>query len=88
MDWTVTIICVGVFYLGFLLGLITQRWLASRRSYIGTIKVLREDEKIVYSLELDEDPIALQDRDEVIFKVTTSDENLDSDENIAYNRTN
>lgn len=79
MDWTNVILGVGLFYVGLLVGIGLQRWLASRRSHSGTITVLREDEKIVYSLELDEDPIAFQDRTEVIFRVRVSDENLDSE---------
>lgn len=88
MDWTTIILGIGLFYAGVLAGIGIQRWLRYRASYSGTMFVIREEEKTVYSLELDEDPIAFQDRAEVIFKVKTSDENPDSDENIAYNRTN
>ena len=82
MDWTVTIICVGVFYLGFLLGLITQRWLASRRSLFGTIRVTIDPttNRTLYSLELDANPEVLHFEDEVIFKIVTEfDEDDDSD---------
>lgn len=88
MDWVTIGLCIGAFYLGLFVGVIIQRWLRYKASYSGTMFVIKGEEKTVYSLELDEDPIAFQDRAEVIFKVKTSDENPDSDENIAYNRTN
>jgi hypothetical protein len=43
------------------------------RSYSGVMKILREENKLVYSLELQEDPLMLEYKSEVVFKVETSD---------------
>lgn len=45
-----------------------------KKTYSGTIKVIPSEGKLIYSLELEEDPIVLQNMREVIFKVETSDE--------------
>lgn len=38
----------------------------------GTIVVIKDGPKIIYSLELDEDPENLQHKDKVIFRVKTA----------------
>jgi len=38
------------------------------------MKIIREDDKVIYSLELHEDPVMLEYKKEVVFKVETSDE--------------
>jgi phosphate/sulfate permease len=43
------------------------------KSYSGTMKVIRDENKVLYSLELSEDPSMLEQKSEVIFKVDTSD---------------
>lgn len=43
------------------------------RSYSGVMKVIRDEDKVLYSLELNEDPIYLEHMPEIVFKVETSD---------------
>ena len=45
-----------------------------KKRYSGTMRVIRADDKLLYSLEVDEDPAVLEFQREVIFKVETSDE--------------
>lgn len=73
MDWITVGICVGIFYIGLIIGLILQKWIASRRSYSGAIKIIQNPDKTVFSLELDEDPDTIALMDEVIFKVVASE---------------
>jgi hypothetical protein len=73
---TEILIGVGIFYVGIAVGFILRKWLFSRREYTGSIYVTRNEDRILYSLELDENPEELEFRDEVIFKVKTSEENL------------
>jgi len=47
-------------------------FLRNSRRYSGTIKITQEENKVLYSLELHEDPIVLQHVSEVVFKVETS----------------
>ena len=39
------------------------------RMYSGTINVLKSDDKIVYSLELEHDPEELEHKQDVVFRV-------------------
>lgn len=59
---------------GFFFGFIISYTLRNKRYYAGTIKVIPNKGKLIYSLELHEDPITLQDMNEVFFKIETSDE--------------
>jgi hypothetical protein len=43
----------------------------------GVMKVIKEEDRVLYSLELHEDPSLLEHMSEVIFKVETSDESSD-----------
>jgi hypothetical protein len=55
-------------------GFVLKVWLNSRASYNGVINVTRTDDKLIYSLELDDDPENLEFMDEVTFRVKkTSD---------------
>lgn len=60
--------------LGFVLAFSILMIIGKKRSYSGTIKVIPSEGKLIYSLELDEDPVILQDMREVVFKVETSEE--------------
>lgn len=66
-------IIIGLF-IGILIGLIIGINLDMLKSYSGTMKIIREDNKLVYSLELHDDPMMLEHVSEVIFKVETSDQ--------------
>ena len=66
-------IVIGLF-IGATIGFIICTMLRKMHSYAGVMKIIREDDKLVYSLELHEDPIMLEHVSEVIFKVETSDE--------------
>jgi len=63
----------GIFWGGLFVGYMLHHWLISMKSYDGTMRVILEEEKTVYSLELAEDPIELAHRPLVIFKVETVD---------------
>lgn len=66
-------VIIGIF-IGSSVGLIIGVMFKRTNSYVGVMKIIREDGKYVYSLELNEDPIELAYRDEIIFKVETSEE--------------
>lgn len=76
MIWVYLVIA---FYIGVFAGFILHRWLGRRSSYSGTIQVIRNPDKTLFSLELDEDPEMIAFKDEVIFKVETSEDNSDRD---------
>ena len=44
-------------------------WVRSMKSFDGIMRVIKNEEKTVYSLELHEDPDTLAFKPEVIFKV-------------------
>lgn len=66
-------LCVGVFYIGLLVGMVLHKWLASRRVRSGTIFITVNPDKTLFSLELTEEPDSLIGMDEVIFKVELSE---------------
>jgi hypothetical protein len=59
------------------MGFVTFTTFRKMRSYAGIMKITREDNKVLYSLELHEDPVMLQHASEIVFKVETSDESSD-----------
>jgi len=63
----IVFICIA-FCLGVLVGTIVVLFLKNRM-YSGTINVMKTDDKIVYSLELEHDPEELQHKQDVKFKV-------------------
>lgn len=63
--------------LGFILAWIFLFFIMKSRNYSGTMRVIRDEDKVLYSLELEEDPVMLEHRNEVIFKVQTSDQSSD-----------
>jgi hypothetical protein len=73
---TLVLIGIGVFYAGLFMGMWIRTWLFSRTSYSGTIYITHEDEKTLYSLELEDYPESIAFRKEVVFKIDTSEENV------------
>lgn len=70
------LICSAGGVLGFFLG----AWFSIRNKVpVGTIFVTQEEDKIVYSLEVDDDPAKLQFEKEVVFNIDTSRESLNRD---------
>ncbi len=55
-------------------GFLVRGWFSHKiKNYSGTISVNKDEDKIVYSLELYGDPEELQFKNEVVFKVNASD---------------
>ena len=63
----IVFICVA-FCLGVLVGTIVVLFLKNRM-YTGTINVMKSDDKIIYSLELDKSPEDIEHKKDVVFKV-------------------
>lgn len=63
-----------IFGFGTVLGFILCTLFRRSSSYVGVMRIIREDEKLVYSLEMYEDPIMLEHVNEIVFKVETSNE--------------
>lgn len=74
MSLVLSYILVGglAFTAGFLASIIIRK--SRNNSGTGTIKVIKNENKILYSLELHDDPTMLEHKREVVFKVETSDE--------------
>ena len=70
---------VVVFYVGGMVGYLLRNWAGKEHGYAGIIHVDKADDKLVYTLELTEDPEALQYNTQVLFKVETVEESLDRD---------
>jgi len=68
------IIVIGVFYFGVFIGFILRKWLVDRSGYDGDLLIIKDDNKIVYSLELHEDPETMEFKNELIFKVKPLEE--------------
>ncbi len=58
--------------IGILASRLEHKWLFKNKKYSGTIFVSKNEDKIVYSLELENDPEQLQFEKEVTFKVESS----------------
>lgn len=63
--------------LAFIFGYVVSNIMRKTKSYSGTIKIIPNEDKLIYSLELNENPVMLQYMNEVIFKVDTSEESSD-----------
>jgi hypothetical protein len=61
----------GGLFVGIMMGFMLHHWLRSMQSFDGVMRVIKNEEKTVYSLELHEDPDMLAFKPEVIFKVVT-----------------
>lgn len=75
MDWSweSVILGVGIFYAGVFIGFFLLKKLVFNRMYSGTIHVIVNPDKTLFSLELDDNPEDLMFRSEVLFKVETSE---------------
>lgn len=62
---------IGVFFGGLVFGYALRHMLFSMQTFDGIMRVIKDEEKTVYSLELHEDPDMLAFKPEVIFKVVT-----------------
>jgi len=65
------LILFGVFFGGLILGYLVHWAMISMQSYSGTLRIRKDGEKTVYSLELDEDLEMLTFKPLVIFKIDT-----------------
>jgi hypothetical protein len=63
-----TIVAVTAF-LGVLLGISTAQYNQSDAKFDGTINVMETDEKLLISMDYDEDPYLIAEQDEVVFRV-------------------
>lgn len=69
------LVYVLIFYSGVVVGWIFRVWFARRfRNYSGTIHVIKEPEKTLYSLELYDYPESIEFKKVVIFKVDAPEE--------------
>lgn len=62
--------------IGFVIGFLLKALLFRMDRYSGNIFIFKNEEKTMYSLELDEDPENLALKKEVLFRIKTSEENL------------
>jgi len=75
-----TVIYILFAWFGFVFGFLVRTFLSTRLTeYSGTIFVKKDEvqEKTIYSLELEEHPENLSSKKIVVFRVDTSEENLD-----------
>jgi hypothetical protein len=68
---------VIVFYFGAIVGFLLRIWWEKKAKYSGTIFVTHEEQKTLYSLELNDYPESIELKKQVVFKVDASEENLD-----------
>jgi hypothetical protein len=68
------VIVIGVFYFGVFIGFILRKWIVDRSGYDGDLLIIKDDDKIIYSLELHEDPEMMEFKNELIFKVKPLEE--------------
>ena len=66
-------ISVAIFLVGYLVGFYIKAWLERRREYNGVKYVTANEEKTLYSLELNDYPETLQFKKHVVFKVETAE---------------
>lgn len=73
---TVAVIIGGIviFYAGIGVGFYLKHWLLNRSGYDGIVLIVKDDNKILYSLELHEDPEEIQYKNELILKVKPLEE--------------
>lgn len=73
---TLWIVIAGFLMLlfGGIIGFVMCAIRRNASSYAGRMVIIREEDRLVYSLELDEDPAMLEHKPEVVFRVVTSDE--------------
>lgn len=69
------IIAVAIFVIGIIIGFTTHIALRRISSHDGVMRIAKDDEgnKTIFSLELNDNPETFSHREEIIFKVVTSD---------------
>jgi len=67
-EMTDVYVCIAIWALGILMGYMFKKWLVERK-ISGTIYVIRQEDKTLYSLELSGYPESLMFQKEVVFKV-------------------
>lgn len=67
---------IVIFYTGMGLGFWLKHWLLNRSGYDGRVVILKDNDKILYSLELHDDPVEIQYKNELILKVKPLEEEL------------
>jgi hypothetical protein len=63
-----------IFYFGVIMGYLLKMVLVRKSKYGGTIYVTHNEEKTLYSLELDDYPEGIAFKKEIVFKVKASEE--------------
>jgi hypothetical protein len=58
-----------ILFIGIFIGVAFRSWLYSRTHYIGIIRVTKDAEKTLYSLELDDSPEILGKKKKAVFRV-------------------
>lgn len=71
------VVVIGVFYFGVFIGFVLRKWIVDRSGYDGDLLIIKDDNKIIYSLELHEDPEMMEFKNELIFKVKPLEESSD-----------
>lgn len=66
-----------IFLFGSMIGYGVRLWIESETAYGGVILVQKQDEKLVYTLEIFDDPEQLQYEEQILFRVDSSDLSLD-----------
>lgn len=69
----IVILAIIIFWLGVIIGFVLHMLMRRLHNYDGVINITRTENKLIYSLILDENPENLEFMDEVIFRVKTSD---------------
>lgn len=70
----IIIFAILIFYSFLLLILFIMALLERKRAYMGTILVIKKEDGILYSLEIDDSPEKLQFKKRAYFKVKISDD--------------
>jgi hypothetical protein len=73
------LVFIGAFWLGIVVGFILKSFLVSRAKVSGTIFVTRSDEKLLYSLVLEDYPESIEFKKQIVFKVDASEPSPDRD---------
>jgi hypothetical protein len=70
------IVYVIIFASGFAIGYFLKQWFVRRSKSSGIIYVSHEEEKTLYSLELEDYPESIEFKKKVVFKVKALEEPL------------
>ena len=73
MDLADFLYMILAFATGLIMGLVVHFLLDRLTEYSGVMLIDKSEERTTYSLELHDDPVNLEYKQEIIFKVKTSD---------------